>query len=724
MVPSVKRSLLTIEDEPSVRMTLAAYFEDSGYIVLEAANGFEGLEIFRSEHPDIVFCDLRMPGMDGLSVVAEIRDMSPETPVIVVSGTGNINDAVEAVRCGAWDYVSKPIQDLAELELVADRALERAGLLAENRIYREHLEELVQEKTEKLRESELKYRMLFENANDAILLLEGDRIVDCNQNAQVMFGVIREQLMGSSLPDFAHVVQPDGVSSSAFIEPILISAYTGESKSFEWQIRRPDSSLCPTEVSLNRCEFGGYTYLLAQVRDISSRKRYESQLIYQANYDVLTGLPNKNLLSERFRQFAAQHLHQKKRLALLLFDLDNFKNINDTLGHVFGDQLLMAVALRLTGIARQNDTVARLGGDEFVIISPDVSTIDNLTQLAEKVRQIFIEPISVWEHELFVTASIGVVVYPHDGENIDTLLQNADAAMYQAKKQGKNVYRFYTSEISRGIQERLHLETRLRRALERGEFQLQYQPQVDVQIRRVVGVEALLRWRPDNGVTLVNPFDFIPVLEDTGLIVPVGDWVFREACRQYMEWQAAGIEGVTLSINISVCQFQSAKLPDSIKGAISSSGIDPAMICLEITESMIMQDSVESSSMLNTLTGLGCRLSIDDFGTGYSSLSYLSRLPISELKIDRSFIKNVPNDANDAVIVNTIIDLAECLRMSVVAEGVETEEQLEFLVKNNCYCFQGFYFSKPISAADFPEFVRDAAERFFGMPDRCPEMLE
>lgn len=716
MIPSAKRSLLTIEDEQMVRMTLAAYFEDSGYIVLEASNGYEGLQLFRSERPDIVFCDLRMPGMDGLAVVAEIHDMSPETPVIVVSGTGNINDAVEAVRCGAWDYVSKPIQDLAELELVADRALERARLLAENRIYREHLEELVQEKTEKLRESELKYRMLFENANDTILLLEGDRIVDCNQKALGMFGVSREGLIGSTLPDFAHLMQPDGISSTAFIEPILVDAYTGNSKSFEWQIRRHDGTVCPTELSLNRCEFGGYTYLLAQVRDISSRKRYESQLIYQANYDVLTGLPNKNLLSERFGQFSSQHRHQKKRLALLLFDLDNFKNINDTLGHLFGDQLLVAVALRLTGIIRQYDTAARLGGDEFVVMSPEVSTIDNLTQLAEKVRQIFVEPISVWDHELFVTASIGVVVYPHDGETIDTLLQNADAAMYQAKKQGKNVYRFYTSEISRGIQERLHLETRLRRALDRGEFQLQYQPQVDIQTRRVVGVEVLLRWRPDNGLTLVNPSEFIPVLEDTGLIVPVGDWVFKEACRQYIEWQTAGIKGLTLSINISVCQFQSAKLPDSIKGAISSSGIDPAMICLEITESMIMKDSEESSNMLTTLTGLGCSLSIDDFGTGYSSLSYLSRLPISELKIDRSFIRNIPHDANDAVIVTTIIDLAECLNMSVVAEGVETKEQLEFLVGHNCHRFQGFYFSKPLSAADFSGFVHDAAERFFGIP--------
>lgn len=439
--------------------------------------------------------------------------------------------------------------------------------------------------------------------------------------------------------------------------------------------------------------------------DITERKCFEEQLAYQATHDFLTGLPNRNQLHDHLEQSLSYEFHHKGSLALLLLDLDNFKVINDTFGHPSGDLLLKDVAEKLKHELRQYDTVSRLGGDEFVILISDTDRNLDIGRIAERILDIFDTPIEIKGQEVFVTASIGISIYPSDGENADILLKNADAAMFHAKKKGKNNYQFFTEAINTDVHERLAMETRLRRALEREEFFLHYQPRVEMSSGRIIGMEALLRWRPEAG-KVVPPAEFIPLLEDTGLIVPVEEWVMRTACMQNKAWQEAGLPALRVATNISTRHFSQENLPDKVAQILCETALEPQYLEIELTESIIMKDIAESIRKLDCLKEMGVTLSIDDFGTGYSSLSYLKRFPIDVLKIDRSFIDGIPGDINDATISTTIIVMAHNLKMTVVAEGVETEEQLSFLTKNRCDEFQGFYFSKPLNVEEFTEFIQ------------------
>ncbi|KAF0216534.1 MAG: PAS/PAC sensor-containing diguanylate [Geobacteraceae bacterium] len=439
--------------------------------------------------------------------------------------------------------------------------------------------------------------------------------------------------------------------------------------------------------------------------DITERKCFEEQLAYQATHDFLTGLPNRNQLHDHLEQALAYEYHHKGSLAVLLLDLDNFKVINDTFGHPSGDLLLKDVAEKLKHELRQYDTVSRLGGDEFVILISDTDRNLDIGRIAARILDIFNTPIEIKEQEVFVTASIGISIYPADGENADILLKNADAAMFHAKKKGKNNYQFFTEAINTDVHERLAMETRLRRALEREEFFLHYQPRVEMSSGRIIGMEALLRWQPEAG-RIVPPAEFIPLLEDTGLIVPVEEWVMRTACTQNKIWQEAGLPALRVATNISTRHFSQENLPDKVAQILYETALEPQYLEIELTESIIMKDIAESIRKLDCLKEMGVTLSIDDFGTGYSSLSYLKRFPIDVLKIDRSFIDGIPGDSNDATISTTIIAMAHNLRMTVVAEGVETEDQLLFLTQNRCDEFQGFYFSKPLSVEDFTSLIQ------------------
>jgi diguanylate cyclase (GGDEF)-like protein/PAS domain S-box-containing protein len=434
-------------------------------------------------------------------------------------------------------------------------------------------------------------------------------------------------------------------------------------------------------------------------RDITERKRHEAQLLYQATYDILTGLPNRNLLNDRFTQAIAIENRHHNFLCLMLMDLDNFKIVNDTLGHAVGDVLLQDVAGRIQAIVRKSDTVARLGGDEFVVVPVNISSSQDAAKVAEQILTTLSRPFSIDGREIFLTVSIGIAIYPHDGDSLDHLLKHADVAMYHAKSLGKNNYQFFTAEINNRIHERLAMETLLRRALERDEYLLHYQPMVDLKSGRVVGVEALLRWQPE-GEGLLFPDRFIPLLEETGLIIPVGEWVLRTACSQLHEWCQAGHD-LRLSVNISSRQFRSGTITERIIEIVRDSGCSPGQICLELTESIIMHDSDEIIQKLVLLREMGFSLSIDDFGTGFSSLSYLKRLPIAELKIDKTFVSGLPANVSDTAIVTTIIHMAGSLQMNVVAEGVETAEQLRFLSENGCSRAQGHYFSRPLPPDEF-----------------------
>jgi diguanylate cyclase (GGDEF)-like protein/PAS domain S-box-containing protein len=461
--------------------------------------------------------------------------------------------------------------------------------------------------------------------------------------------------------------------------------------------RRKDGSLYYEEKTITpfRDERGRIAHFVATGRDITERMQTQERLQYLAYHDPLTGLPNRALLAERLEHAIVQARRHGGRVALLFLDLDRFKVINDTLGHDFGDRLLQVLAERLRQCVREGDTVARLSGDEFAILVEKVEAVEHVAEVAAKLLGVFASPFEVFDRELFVTTSIGISLYPSDGDSTKTLLKHADTAMYRAKDSGRNAYRFYSAEMGATALERLTLETNLRRALERGEFVLHYQPQFDLKRQGVVGIEALLRWNhPDRG--LLPGDQFVSLLEETGLIVPVGEWVIRTAYRQICGLQREMNRSLRLAINLSPRQFHSVDLRECILEAARDVCVDPHQVEFEITESLLMTSSPAVLDTLSRLADLGYRFAIDDFGTGYSSLAYLKRFPINTLKIDRSFVHDVPNDRDDTAIVNTIVAMARSLDLEVIAEGVETSEQVVALSAFGCDLCQGFLFGHPL----------------------------
>lgn len=557
--------VLTIEDDDGLRRSIADYLGDSGFTVYEAADAQEGLALFREHLPDIVFTDLRMPNGNGMDLLPLLREESPHTPVVVISGTGKLNDAVEAMKRGAWDYIEKPVRDLSLLEELS--------------------------------------RKLFRQALDTRT--------------------------------------PEGFEAS------------------------PD--------------------------ELKDR-------------DPLTGLPGRAFLTERFSSLAGR----VPRLTLIHLDLDNFKMTNATLGQRAADGLLREVAGRLRSVLAAGDILARIGRDEFALLSP--ADVSEAGSLLASLKGVFHEPFAAGGGELFVSASMGVVGWPGDGVTIEELLKQAEMSTCQAKERGRNSVQFFNPAFGAHVRSRIELETSLRRAFEREEFTLHYQPQIEISTGAVTGMEALLRWRRSDGKP-ASPAEFIPVLEESGLIIPVGQWILRHACSQYTSWRARGMAPLNISVNISAPQFKSGELPATVIEILAETGMDPACLCLELTESIVMDDIEETIRTLGTLRELGVSLSIDDFGIGYSSLNYLRMMPISELKIDRSFIATIPHDQSNAVIVNTIISMAHCMNIRVVAEGVETAEQLRYLSSRECRLAQGYYFSKPLPADGLLEHLATYAER-------------
>jgi diguanylate cyclase (GGDEF)-like protein len=426
------------------------------------------------------------------------------------------------------------------------------------------------------------------------------------------------------------------------------------------------------------------------------RKRYQVQLEHQANYDALTGLPNRNLLHDRLRQ-AVYSQRLPRAIAVVFMDLDHFKFVNDSLGHSTGDLLLKAMAERLRTVLREGDTVGRVGGDEFVLILNDQSNEEIIYRAMQRISAKVAEPITIEGKELYVSCSAGISIYPQDGRDVDTLLKNADAAMYRAKDHGRSNFQFYTSEMNERVNERLALENALRRALERNELILHYQQKVSLKTGQIVGCEALVRWlHPEWG--LVRPARFIPLAEETGLIVSIGEWVLREACRQSRAWMDDGLHPGVVSVNLSVRQFRQEGLVRTVSRILEETRLDPAQLEMELTESMVMGNVDQAIAVLQGLKQLGVTLSVDDFGTGYSSLSYLKDLPIDTLKIDRSFVRDIGSgdEADDGVLAQAIISLAHALHLKVIAEGVETDAQMRFLRRHACDEVQGFFYGEPL----------------------------
>jgi diguanylate cyclase (GGDEF)-like protein/PAS domain S-box-containing protein len=557
---------------------------------------------------------------------------------------------------------------------------------------------------EMLQNSENKYRVLFEDAADANWLMDETGFLDCNSAALEMFGYSAGAPMLHPA-DISPPNQPDGTPSRTAADQKIADAFLHGKKRFEWLHQRKNGNVFPAEVCLTALTLSGRPTLLATVRDITDRKVAEARIQYLAYYDALTGLPNRTLLQDRLAKTLAGARRQKDKVALLFLDLDGFKNINDSLGHSVGDLLLQEVAERLKTWGREQDTVARLGGDEFLIMLTNVTDVPDAAVAAERLMDAMTAEFVVQGHLLKVSCSIGISIFPEHGKDCDTLIKNADAAMYNAKECGRNNFRFFTEDMNTQVVERLTLENSLRLALEREELFLVYQPQMDMATRKVTGLEALLRWQhPELG--LVPPDKFIRIAENSGLIVPIGEWVLRTACAQAQQWQQEGLPAVTVAVNVSAIQFRQEGFCGLIRNVLCDTGLAPQYLELELTESLLLANADLMLSVIQELKAMGLTLAIDDFGTGYSSFSYLRQFRVSKLKIDRSFIRDVAVNADDAAITAAIISIAKSLKLKVIAEGVENEAQMTFLRAHQCDEIQGYYFSKPLAVDKVAEHLR------------------
>lgn len=521
--------------------------------------------------------------------------------------------------------------------------------------------------------------------------------------------------LGYSLDEVAQLALPQiqaGLTAAEF-DDLTAPLHDGQQDmvTFEAAYQRKDGSSYPVEVRLQLSRTEEAAVYVAIVQDISARKQSEQQLHFLANFDTLTGLPNRTQLAQRMQHAMLSATRTHRVMAVMFVDLDRFKLVNDTLGHEAGDALLKVVAQRIMEALRPGDTVARYGGDEFVVILADIADTRDTDRLVDKLLAQLIMPTRIAGRELYVTPSVGIAMYPGDATDAESLLKYADAAMYFAKEQGRNCYRYFTADLNARAARRLTLETSLRQALERQEFILHFQPQVNAQTGLIVGAEALLRWQhPELGE--LSPLDFIPSAEDTGVIVAIGRWVLENACRHAQAWHVAGFTGLRVAVNISGRQLASDVLIDDVNSALQSTGLDPSNLELELTESLLMQNVEVTAALLNDLAGMGIKVTMDDFGTGYSSLSYLKRLPIQTIKIDYSFIRDIITDGDAASIVRTIIVMARGLGLEVIAEGVEDVAQLDYLREHLCTGIQGFYFSRPLAGDAFLELLRGNNARF------------
>jgi len=546
----------------------------------------------------------------------------------------------------------------------------------------------------RLQESEEFFRLTFNQAAVGIVLLGGDgRVLRTNSKMTQILGYSEIELLARFYQQFMY--EEDLAGEMALIGGLRAGEITEYQR--EKRLLRRDGTPVWVSVTVSSMrDANGNQRFICVVKDIQRQKQAEEALLRLANHDALTGLPNRILMQDRLSQ-AIMHAHRTRRqVAVMFIDLDRFKHVNDSLGHDAGDQLIVEIARRLSGSLRESDTVSRQGGDEFVVVLPDLAGEEDAAKVARKLLDNLFQPLVLRGQEVFPSGSIGIAMYPRHGEDSTTLLKCADSAMYGSKGQGGNHYSFYTAEMGAQAYEHLRMEGALQRALQREEFLLHYQPVVDIGTGIVTGVEALLRWQPLDR-PMVSPADFIPLAEETGLIVPIGDWVLATAMKQQVAWVEAGLPSLRVSVNLSARQFLGQDVAQRVGALLLETGCDPACLTLEITESVLMENPAAATETMGRLAEMGVQLAIDDFGTGYSSLASLKRFPIHSLKIDRSFVMDLTQDADDAAIVNAVIALAHSMKLNVIAEGVETREQLAFLQQHGCDQMQGFCFSKPVA---------------------------
>lgn len=674
--------LLVLDDDDVDRMTIVRGLKKTGVNahIDEYRDISSALGALQSQQFDCAFFDYYLPDGDGLTLLRKIRENNIDTPIIILTGQGDEQLVVEVMRAGASDYIPKA-------KLSAD-VMERS-LRSAIRIFQAERERNLAEHA--LKQSNDEIVNILESISDAFFAVNKDwRFKYLNAQAEKLLQAKRKDLIGYTIWDklpqaalwfeekFRKAMNSKiAVSSEGYYPPIS-----------RW-----------LEIHVYPSDQGISVYF----RDITERKETEERLNYLATHDTLTGLSNRLVLIDRISQSISRFPWQNRTIAVVFLDLDRFKLVNDTLGHTMGDKLLCCVAERLRSSVRSGDTVARLGGDEFIVVLTDVAKLEEVIIVAEKIRSKLSLPYEILDNELVITASIGISLYPEDGQDSDELIRNADAAMYRAKSQGKNNIQMYTPSLNKQAVDRLNLEAQLRKALDNEEFRIYYQPLVSASNGKIVGMEALVRWlHKEQGIILPN--NFLPLAEETGIIIPLGEWIFHNACSQFNKWQRAGFNELRIAINLSDRQLKQTELLHLVESMISKYDIPAYRLELELNEGIVMNNIQTSRKLLKEIRDMHVKLAIDDFGTGYS-LAQLKQFPVDTLKIDKSFIEDIADSRQNTTIVASIIELAHSLKLEVIAEGVEKNDQYEILRRKKCDLVQGYLFSHPLPADEFTKLL-------------------
>ncbi|HVK55009.1 MAG TPA: EAL domain-containing protein [Burkholderiales bacterium] len=752
-VVSDGQTILIVDDTPSNLGILVGHLESLGFQVAVAQNGEEGITRAQFVLPDLILLDVMLPEMDGFEACRRLKSIETtrDIPVIFMTALSETSDKLMGFAAGGVDYVTKPFQ-IAEvlarvntqlsLRRTQKQLAEQNNRLQQEIAIRERTETALQHAYDDLEERVARRTNELAQANASLKAEVNERtwaqqalkksaeeifdlynnapcgyhsvnkngvIVQINDTELQWLGYSREEVIGKR--KFSDFLTPE--SAKSYEEAFGKLKTQSIVRDAEFQLIRRDNNIM--WVLLNASVVGDaageFVMSRSTVYDVTERKQQEERIRYMAHHDMLTGLPNRMLLRDRVNQAIAQAHRNQTLVAVIFIDLDYFKNINDSLGHQIGDRLLQKATRRLQRCLREGDSVARLGGDEFVISLPNVVNGNDAAVVAQKALDALEQSFIVDGHELHVSCSIGISLYPADGGDAEALMRAADTAMYYAKEKGRSNYQFFTSALNTAVQQRLALATKLRQALALGELVLYYQPQVDLETGKIFSAEALLRWRRAGGEP-ISCSDFISVAEETGLILPIGEWALYKACEQLRCWRDAGAPDLRMAVNVSSRQFYQPNFTAMVTAALDSAGLPANALELEITERMLMQPSEDNITALNQLSEMGVQLSVDDFGIGYSSLAYLQRFPIHALKIDQSFVGGIGSDPNDTAIVSAIIAMAQSLRLKIVAEGVENLQQIMFLKARGCLAAQGFYYSVPLSAEAFAELLHKQPEPF------------
>ena len=685
--------LLLIEDNPGDARLLREMLNEQGSHNIEFTHVecmSEAEKHLAECEVDIILLDLGLPDAQGLEAVRRAHAAAPRVPLVVLTALDDESLAAQALQEGAQEHLIKGQVDT--------RGLTRALRYA---VERKIMEEALFVETERA-------QVTLNSIGDAVACTNiSGHLTFLNIVAERMTGWSWQEAEGRPMAEVFRVL--DATSRETIPNPMVMAV--GQDRTVHLPpnciLVRRDGFEIPIEDSAAPIHDreGGSTGAVIVFRDVSAARAMALQMAHSAQHDFLTGLPNRMLLNDRVSQAIALASRHMKQVAVLFLDLDGFKYINDSLGHSIGDKLLQSIAKRLVHCVRDSDTVSRQGGDEFVVLLSEAEQSEDAAIIARRMLQAVAEPHSIDQRDLHVTTSIGVSVYPDDGLDAEALIKNADTAMYQAKENGRQSYRFFKPAMNIRAVERQSIEESLRRALERQELALRYQPKVNLRTGAITGAEALIRWtHPTRGS--VSPAQFIPIAEDCGLILAIGRWVLREACEQARAWVDAGLPMATMAVNVSAMEFRDENFLDGLFAILNETGLDPRSLELELTESVLMKHAEAAASILQTLRERGVQVAVDDFGTGYSSLSYLRKFPIDTLKIDQSFVRQITAGGDDTSIVTAVISMARSLKLRVVAEGVEAPEQVGFLRAHECDEAQGYYFSPPVLPQQFARFLR------------------